>query len=188
VVLRPVLTRDYEYLYYLCVAGENGHRWRYRGATPSPDQFVRQLWDGVLAQYMVVPRSGDRPPIGLVGIYNANFASDYAYGFVISAPDRRATGLSLHGLLLVLHYSFETWDFEKLYFELPELNLPQFGSAMKYLSEEGRLKNHEKIAGVRYDLLTLALYRDVWTKSVRRLLRVVLTPQAFADAELDSSL
>lgn len=155
------------------MAGENPLRWRYRGATPSPEQFVRQLWDGVLIQYVVQGRQ--RPELlGTVGLYNANFASGYAYAYAIAAPDRVRTGKVIEGLLLMLEYAFRVWQFRKIYFELPEYNLHQFGSAVgRYITEEARLIDHEVIAGRSWDLLTFALYSETWDKSVIRLARGV---------------
>ncbi len=169
VVLRPVHVQDYPSLYAIAMAGENATRWRYRGATPSPEQFVRQMWDGVLVQYAVVGRQLGRL-YGTVGLYNANLPSGYVYGYAMSAPDRMGSGKVVEGLLLMLEYAFRTWELRKVYFELPEFNLPQFQSAVgRYLVEEGRLIDHELLGGRRWDLVTLALYADVWHGPGKRL-------------------
>lgn len=109
VVLRPVHVQDYPSLYAIAMAGENATRWRYRGATPSPEQFVRQMWDGVLVQYAVVGRQLGRL-YGTVGLYNANLPSGYVYGYAMSAPDRMGSGKVVEGLLLMLEYAFRTWS------------------------------------------------------------------------------
>ena len=43
--LRPVAQNDYAYLYDLSLSAPNNARWRYRGATPSPERFAG---DGVM--------------------------------------------------------------------------------------------------------------------------------------------
>ena len=173
VVLRPVLSRDFEPLYLLATTGENGLRWRFRGATPSPDQFGRQLWDTVLAQF-VVQRRDTGELLGLVGLYNANLSARQCYAFALAAPTVVGTGRVLEGLILLLEIGFATWDFRKVYFEVPEFNLEQFRSARRYLTEEGRLKEHDYMLGRYWDLVFLSVSKERWTcPDLQRLVRGV---------------
>src|SRR5262245_13405527 len=67
--LRAVQQSDYPFLVELQSAPENLIRWRYRGATLSPEQITQSLWQGVLAQFLVVRADTDQP-VGLVVCYN----------------------------------------------------------------------------------------------------------------------
>jgi len=127
VILRPVVSRDYDAFYALATQTHSGFRWRYRGASPSPELFARQLWDGVLVQQAVI--SERHGLLGLVGLYNNNSLAKHAYGFALSAPDVAGSGRVYEALLLLLDYGFRMWDFNKIYFEVPGFNVPQMSSA-----------------------------------------------------------
>ena len=160
VTLRGVDRSDFEFLYGLASAPDSGFRWRYRGATPSPDLFAAQLWDGVLAQFMVLDRgSGER--VGVVSLYNASFQNGHAYLAASAAPAYRSSGYMLDAALLFLDYTFTVWDLRKVYVETVEFNLPQFASGMgKFLVEEARLRDHEFFAGRHWDMVFLSIGRS----------------------------
>lgn len=118
---------------------------------------------------MVQARS-DGASAGLVGLYNANLTSRNCYAYALATPQALASGIVLDGLLMLLDFAFRTWDFQQVYFEVPQFNLAQFESSVgKYLREEGRLREHIALDGKRWDLFTLTLFRDVWDEDLRRL-------------------
>jgi len=81
------------------------------------------------------------------------------------------------GMALFLQYVFTCWNFRKLYAEFPEFNLPLFESALRrgYCQLEGRLREHVYFGRRYWDLLTVAVYRDVWdTISARQGLRSII--------------
>jgi len=172
VLLRPVSSHDYDWLYALAVQGHSGYRWRYRGASPSPEFFARQMWDNILSQQVVYnERQG---MLGLVGLYNSNPTAGHCYAFALSAPDVAGSGRVYEALLLLLDYGFRLWNFKKVYFEVPEFNLSQMTSAIsRYFVEEGCLKDHEMLGGRSWDLHTFALRREVWDRESPRLLKAV---------------
>lgn len=163
--LRPVLARDHELLYFWANDSLTTETWRYRGATPSPEAFARSLWDGVLAQYLVVSRK--RPePFGLVGLYNSNLASGYAYAYALSAPHALGSGLAVRGLLLLADIAFRRWPLRCIYVETTSRALGQFVSARSALLEEvARIPEHERNpSGGFDDLVTLRLSREMWDR------------------------
>jgi hypothetical protein len=177
VALRPINPADYASLQLAEVSGEIGHRWRFRGQTPSPEHWAANLWNGVLSQYLVWPtRGGD--PAGLVMAYQASFQDGHAYVAATRLnPDNRSPALML-GLALFLEYLFGTWAFDKLYFEVPEYNLHQFGSSIgRLLKVEAQLRDHYRYGDRMWDKLTLALYRSDWKASPRPALRLAHGPQ-----------
>ncbi len=158
--LRPVDPGDIPFLYSLATQGETGERWRYRGGTPDPKVFAAQLWDGVLAQF-VVERSADGSPVGMVSAYNANHRDGYVYLAGVSHPDLQGTGLGAEALLLLAHHVFGNWSFRKAYFESAAFNYEQFASgADVYFDEEARLKDHTFYRGRYWDLVIGSLTRE----------------------------
>ncbi len=78
IVLRQIMPEDYRFLRVAELRGELALRWRFRGATPSPDRWTHTFWDGVLAQFLVTTvRKGQ--PIGIVTAYRPNFHDGHAY-------------------------------------------------------------------------------------------------------------
>lgn len=173
VVLRAADRTDFDFLYGLASSPVMGFRWRYRGATPSPDLFAAQLWDGVLAQFTVLDRkSAER--VGVVSLYNASFQNGYAYLALAGSPAYRSTGYMLEAALLFLDYAFRVWDFRKLYMETAAFNLPQFASGMGRLwREEGRLSDHEFYDGRYWDLVFLSIERSSFRSFASRYLDVL---------------
>jgi RimJ/RimL family protein N-acetyltransferase len=161
--LRTIRPGDLQALYQVELDGL-GPRWRFKGATPSFEQFSQALWTGVLAQYLVADNTDNRI-IGMVTAYNANHRDRWAYLAVARfRPDDRS-GLLLHGAALFIDHLFDTFDFEKLYAEVAEHNQPAFASAVgRLFEEEGRLRGHSYLHGRRWDEIILALYRQTWRK------------------------
>jgi hypothetical protein len=154
---------------------ELGLRWRYRGMTPSPDQWVRMIWDGVLAQFLVVTRKSERP-LGLVLVYRANMQDQFAYLGAARFGAHARSPLMILGLALFVEYVFTCWPFHKLYLETPEYNYEQFAkSIQRYVKLEGRFHDHSYYGGRRWDQLVLALYRSTWRTEAERLLRPEVT-------------
>lgn len=161
---RPLVPQDLDLLYHEATSFEGGYRWRYRGATPSPADFKRALFDGVLAQYMAV-RATSGEPVGLTVAYNANHANGFAYIAALSLERWRGTGLMMEGVSLFVTHVLSTWQFRKLYVEVPAYNVGSFGSAIgSVLHQEGTLRHHEYHAGQYWDLLLLAIYRADWQR------------------------
>ncbi len=160
VELKPPLGQHYGKLYEIATATEVAWRWRYGGAIPSYDEFIRTFEAGVLTQ-LVATRLGHDEPVGLVAVYNANPMNKHAYLAAVVEPCLVGSGAGAEAVALFCGYVFDVWDFEKLYLELPEYNLKQFASGLdRYLKLEGRLGGHSWYGGRRWDQLILAIYRD----------------------------
>jgi RimJ/RimL family protein N-acetyltransferase len=173
--LRAIEGADYAWLHAVSCNDELALAWRFRGATPSPDNFVRGLWDGVLAQFLVVGQRAPHRPIGHVAAYNPDLQSGTVYFAVTAFPPYLGTGLALEGGLVFLNYLFSTWRLRKVYVETTEEALTQYKSAQRFLREEGRLIEHEYLKGHYVDRLTLALYRADFREAVERA-SALLTP------------
>lgn len=160
--LRTLADTDSAFLYELMSAPEAGGRVRFAGATPSPDQVVASLWDGVLAQF-VVEGVGTGCALGIVALTTPNFRDGWAYLSAIGTPPAQGSGLIAEGVLLGFDYAFRTWPFRKIYMEVPETSYPAFRSGLgRYFAEEGRLREHAFWDGRYGDLYILAVLRATW--------------------------
>ncbi|MEX5707160.1 phosphopantetheine-binding protein [Parafrankia sp. FMc6] len=158
--LVPVLPNMVPFLYELAVSPDVGFRWRYRGSVPNYVQFEQELWNGMLAQFVVESiESGE--PVGNVICYNPDFALGVAYVGAAMLGRYAGSGIAVEPVRLFIRYLFAVWPFRKLYFELPEFNYRQFTSATgERLRVEGRLVDHDYYGGRYWDRLILATYRD----------------------------
>ncbi len=169
VQLRPVTPSDYALLQTLELSPDLNPRWRFRGSTPSPEQWSQTLWRGVLAQYLVM-RPGQSLPVGLVLAYNPAFQDQYAYLAAARFGATQRSPVMMLGLGLFVNYVFTCWPFRKLYMESPEYSFAEFASgAGRFFEVEGRLREHSFFGGRYWDQLTLAIYRERWTELGGRL-------------------
>jgi RimJ/RimL family protein N-acetyltransferase/acyl carrier protein len=167
IILSPIQEQDYRALYSIVGSGEYLVRWRYRGSTPSPEEFRKDLWQDVLAQFVVTNKS-DRAVIGLVTAYHANHRNQVAYVAGFSVPRYRNSGALLMGFELFFDFLFLNWNFRKLYTEAIEFNLAQFNSLqLNIFEEEGRLRDFEYYDGRYWDLVVSAITRESWASSRR---------------------
>lgn len=181
VALRPVAQGDYEFLRCAELSESLGPRWRFRGSTPAPEQYPQSLWQGVSAQFVVV-ETGSFKPIGLVSLYNVEPGHGTAYVGVADLHNGGGPTHVVQGAVLFLAYVFTIWQIRKLYFEAYEFNLQQFSSLNgRWMHEEARLRNHFFLGGRYWDLVTLALYHDDWTRWKQRVLPRVL-PKDLCDS------
>ncbi|WP_322756369.1 phosphopantetheine-binding protein [Frankia sp. Cas3] len=157
--LRPVTPEYLPFLYELAISEEIGFRWRFRGAVPNQETFQAGLWQGVLAQFVVVlPATGE--PIGLVVAYNADTTRGIAYLAAVFTPDYLLTGLPASAVELFVRYLFQVWNLRKLYMEVPEFNYELIASGEgRRFDIEGRLRDFNYYDGRFWDEYLLALCR-----------------------------
>src|SRR5947209_7211007 len=95
--LRVVVPQDFDFLYRLSLSDETLVRWRYRGSTPSPQQFQATLWEGVSAQF-VIESASDRRPVGLAALYSMDHHGGTAFVATVVEPQMAGLGWPLEGL------------------------------------------------------------------------------------------
>lgn len=156
--LVPLLPEQHRQLYALAVAEHIGFRWRFRGAVPPFSVFEQTLHHNVPLQLAIVPREAPARLVGLASAYNMNFQDGTSYVSLVT--DKRSGAGALEALALFVRYLFRLWPLRKLYFEVPEFNLAQFASALRFglLREEGRLLGDRYFAGQYWDEVILAMY------------------------------
>lgn len=160
--LEAIMPADIGALYELELSEGVIGRWRFRGATPSPEQHARSLWDMVLAT-MIVRGKGRGDRVGLVTAYKASLANGYAYLGVAAWPEYEQSGLAIEGLAVFIDYCFRTWNFRKLHVDTLEFNRLQYASFLDaFFIEEGRIRDAEFFDGAFWDRVILTLDRDRW--------------------------
>jgi RimJ/RimL family protein N-acetyltransferase/acyl carrier protein len=169
VSLRPLEPADYKKLFSLAVSGSTAWRWRYAGVLPSYEEWLQTLNSGVLSQLVVTDSSED--VMGLVVAYNANLNNGTVYAAAMVAPGLVGSGRGAEAVILFFRYIFATWSVVKVYMEVPEFNIEQFGSALDRgtCEIEGRLRGHLVYDGRRWDQIILSVSREKflerWGKS-----------------------
>lgn len=158
--LEPIGVDDINFLYTLAVGPETSFRWRYRGAPPPVDRFVKELWDQVLVQF-VVRRNKDNRPVGHVVCYSPDPSRRHAYVGAVFQPEYLGSGIGARIVIMFIRYLFHTFNFFKLYMEIPGFNWPQVSSGEGRLFHvEGILRDHECYAGRAWDKYLCAIYPD----------------------------
>jgi RimJ/RimL family protein N-acetyltransferase len=158
--LTTVVPADVDYLFALAVEPETGFRWRYRGAPPSVDRFIAELWSQVLVHY-VVRRADTDEPAGYVVAYGADLGRGHAYLGAVFGPEHTGTGMVAEATAMFVRYLFHTFPLRKVYLEVPGFNWPQIASAAGILFEvEGVLREHDYYGGRHWDKYICAIYRD----------------------------
>jgi hypothetical protein len=162
--LRPIMNADIPEMYASALDPRWSYKWKFRGATPTMEEFVAQLGAGILSQ-LVVERLADRRGIGLMSCYNARV--DFGYAFVAMtrfAPAAGEVGSEMiEGGYLFLSFIFRNWGIRKLYAEVPGFNWELFEQAQgNFFQVEGTLRDHDYFDGKFWDHRIAALYREAW--------------------------
>lgn len=144
------------------LGSEIATRWRFRGSTPSPEQWSSATWQSVLAHFMVFSRQGNSP-IGLVTAFDASFQDQHCSISAAKFYSESLKSVFPAAVITFINYVFECWNFRKLYFQVPEYNMDQFRHALPdHLTEESRLRDHLYLGGRYWDQITLSVYRARW--------------------------
>lgn len=162
VILQPVTPGDYPFLYSLLVGGDVGARWRFRGATPSPDGFERTLWSGVLCQYIArVSPPGE--PAGLAVVFHALMEAGHAEIGLAFEEKWHRSGVMARAALGLIGHTFRSWPMRKLYARIPAFNIPQIQALTKHgWVEEAQLVDYAFADGRYWDEMIYSLSRESW--------------------------
>jgi len=182
--LVPVTEEYYGYLYDLATHPSVSVRWRYHGVIPTREAFVGEIWSGVFIQLLVVDRETSQPG-GLVVAYQGNLRNDTVWVAGVIDPRFHGRRMGLEAFFLFFNYLIVTWPFRKLYMEIPEFNLTQFGGLLRIGHEEGRLRADTFYDGQYWDMVTIALYRQELEESA--ILRRVIDAAKRVPGPLTSS-
>jgi RimJ/RimL family protein N-acetyltransferase len=171
VALRPIRPQDHEWLYELETHPHLIHRWRLGGRTPSPEQFQRLLWDGIVCQYLVIEKASNSRT-GLVMFYQTDAPNGTGHLAMVSHPSYFRSSFAIDGIILFIDYIFTCFNVRKLYGESMGFNFgqftrpdnPRFGVENLFVVE-GVLRDHFFYNGRYWDKVVTAIYRDYWLEN-----------------------
>lgn len=168
----PVIEQHVPYLYHLATTPNLSFRWRYRGVSPGPEQFMRDLWQGILTQFVLQHRA-TMQPVGIVSAFSADHRNGFAHVAIVTDQRFQRGVVGIEAASLFLDYLFDHFPLRKIYAQSPSWNLHQFGNGRNRLfREEGRLRTHEFYAGRYWDLCMAAVYRTDWEARRNRRRRI----------------
>lgn len=135
-------------------------RWRMQGRAVSPEEFVRQLWGGVLTQFVTEDRVR-ATPVSWVCAYDAHLRDQHVKVAAVTWPYYRRTIQSVESQYLFVRHLFDNFPLRKIYLEVPAFNLgPLRHGVGRYCELEATLRQHTYRGGTWHDLHVYALYRD----------------------------
>jgi hypothetical protein len=174
VVLRPVEVDDYPFLRRVELSDDLLLRWRHRGVTPGPEEWVKSLWSGVLLQYIAISIEANEA-LGIITFYNADLGNGFVYLVAARFQSHTPSQHLMEGVVLLIEHVFSVWPFRKIYLEVPEYNLDQFVSSLEsVVSHEGCLKEHWRLGGEVWDHHYLSIHRRDWETGLESIRRYVV--------------
>lgn len=151
--------------------------WRFRGHTPSPEEFPGLLWSGVLTQFAVAPRDHPGAICGLVQGFNHDPGNRFAYlGVVVDPMEQRRTTAAAEGIVLLLAHLFDAFDLRKINIETTEVataGILRMAETWPMVSVEGVLRDSHFHAGHFVDLYILAVDRESFNAHRDQVFRLV---------------
>jgi RimJ/RimL family protein N-acetyltransferase len=158
---RPLRPEDTGPLYRMALDPEVTFQWRLRGATPSIEEFSRQLHQTVLCQFVVTPvDSADL--LGLVVAYNPDFRHRFVHAAAVMRPAVLRRGLGVEALLGLGRYLFFGWDFRMVLLDTNSFTYRAFASGERagLFEVTGRIPGQYYLGGQWWDGLTLVHRRE----------------------------
>ena len=175
--LRVVQNDDHAALYRLSADPDVTFQWRFRGTTPSFDDFLKQLHPGVLCQFVVSPL-GSHEVFGLVVAYNADFRHRFCYVANVMHPRLHRRGLGIEAFMGLARYLYYGWDFRMIIMETMGMAFENFaaGEQAGYFSVEGRIRDQFYYGGRYCDGLTVTHRREQFELAMRGPVGRLLSP------------
>jgi hypothetical protein len=146
-------------LYRAALDPGSSYRWRFRGATPSPQEFGALLFDGVHCQ-LVARHPVSHELLGLVVAYDYQPEPGHVkVGFLRTAA-AALDGSMVEAMFLFVDHLFRTFALRKVYAEVPEYNLDLVaGLPPGLLTQEAVLPEHVSRGDERVALHVFATHR-----------------------------
>lgn len=166
----PVTRQDHPFLYQLAIDSAIASSWRFRGHVPSFEEFSTQVNQAVLTQFIVGEKAGGaagETRIGHVVAYNADLRNGHCAVGVAMASSIVGLGAGMRALALLIDHLFATWNFHKLYAEVPAFVFEGVenglaDSTVLGFHVEGRFRDHVFAEGRHHDVHIVAIYRSEW--------------------------
>lgn len=160
--LAPLDIHHHHALYLAATDPIDGFRWRWRGRTPSPEEFEQVLFNGVKTQF-VVESSTTGGLVGLVVAYDEDPAGRHCFiGFQRAVDRGQSPGGMTEGMGLFVSFLFQTFPYERLLLDMPAFNVPMVAACAPLVTFEGAISDYFSYGGRRWDRCFLSIHRSAW--------------------------
>jgi RimJ/RimL family protein N-acetyltransferase len=175
--LRMLTSEDHAPLYRLSCDPDVTFQWRFRGTTPSYEDFLKQLYPGVLCQFVISPH-GSREVFGLVVAYNADFRHRFCHAAVVMHPRLHRRGLGIEAFMGLARYIYYGWDFRMIIMETVGIAYQNFASGEEagYFTVEGRIQDQFYYGGRYWDGISVTHRREQFETVMKGTVGKLLTP------------
>jgi hypothetical protein len=168
--IEPLGFASYEWLHRLLTSDSILGRWRDRGLVYRPEEWIDRLWAESVLQF-IVKSNGREREIGLVTVYGHDPLARHARVAAIFDDERSTSGARIEGVVTAVGYAFLALDLNKVFAEVPEFNLPYFGSGIeRYIHVEAHLHDYHWAAGRLWSMYVVSSDRAMFSKLWRRVM------------------
>ena len=165
VELEPVTPALEGELHQVYVQGDIASRWRTGGLVLPAEGFVDATSQGAVLDNALRARDGE--VFGRVTVTQRSSWSTHAHVSAYVHPDARRRPAVIEGIAMGCAQAFDVLPIQKLYLEVVEYNVEQFGSALRYFEREGSLREHVYLDGRYWDQHVYALTRERFENGVQ---------------------
>lgn len=177
IYLKPVSDEDLSYLYSKECDLEEKHLWSENRCIPVAFEYKNEFWDRLKHFYhtfFMIYSKKENMPIGFLFSYRYSTNDRIAYTTIYIEKEYRQTYASAVAGTLFCDYLFTFYDLRKIYAMVYDYNNASKGFlAHGGFVQEGRLKEYRYYNGKYYDMLTLALYRDVFYEKMAKVIKAI---------------
>lgn len=161
--LAPIEPAHIGPLYLAATHPADGYRWRWRGRTPSAEEFHQTLFAGVKSQF-VVEEQGSGRLVGMVVAYDEDLACRHCQvGFIRAAGNDVVPGGMVEGMAVFLDFLFHSFPYERIIFDVPEFNLPLLAACIDALiTPDGSIPAFYFHGGRSWDRCFMSIWRHDW--------------------------
>jgi RimJ/RimL family protein N-acetyltransferase len=162
--LQPVRPTSVNFLYELLLENLLGFAWRFRGATPTLDQFTAELQNDVFAHFLVVHNSEEFPlgeAVGYVGGYSLDVRNGHAHLMIAMRQSARMSPVAVDACMAFMEFAFSQWPLRKIYIDRPA-SIGRISAVERYCDQEGVLREHLFLGGEYVDQYLFSLTREAF--------------------------
>lgn len=176
--LKPVRRSDLSFIYEMETSGHDNFLWtnnkRLFGENQFYDDFYRKEVTYFNSYFLIYIEVQDNP-IGFVYSYGADSNDRYCYATMYLKDNYRQKGYGAIAGAIFLNYLFSYYDYRKIYFDVFQYNTSSYRFLISSgCVQEGCLKQHKYFNGHYYDLLKLALYRDIFYTKNKKIIKFAI--------------
>jgi RimJ/RimL family protein N-acetyltransferase len=146
-------------------------KWRWLNHLPNFEEYST-LPGNALMEFVVRVRRTHNP-IGIAMVRDPMFEANHAQISLSLVSELHGSGIATEALLLLLNYTFKTWNFRKIYCEVQEHNIPLYPVSEFGFVREGTFKKKSYSFGRLRDVAVLSITRASAENLRERIMEIV---------------